>query len=49
MAYELDAQLKPLKHYYLGDPEELPEQKQSLSRGRRDRKNRKTPDPGVLE
>ena len=49
LAYELDAQLKPLKHYYLGDPEELPEQKQSLSRGRRDRKNRKTPDPGVLE
>jgi 2,3-bisphosphoglycerate-dependent phosphoglycerate mutase len=23
LVYELDAQLKPLKHYYLGDPEEV--------------------------
>ena len=23
LVYELDAQLKPVKHYYLGDPEEV--------------------------
>ena len=23
LVYELDAQLKPLKHYYLGDPESV--------------------------
>jgi 2,3-bisphosphoglycerate-dependent phosphoglycerate mutase len=22
LVYELDAELKPIKHYYLGDPEE---------------------------
>jgi hypothetical protein len=37
LVYKVDAQLKPLKHYYLGDSEELPEQQLSLSRGRRDR------------
>jgi 2,3-bisphosphoglycerate-dependent phosphoglycerate mutase len=23
LVYELDADLKPIKHYYLGDPEEI--------------------------
>ncbi len=32
LVYELDAQLKPLSHYYLGDPEEIRKAQEAVAK-----------------
>ena len=32
LVYELDAQLKPISHYYLGDPEEIRKAQEAVAK-----------------
>ena len=32
LVYELDANLKPIKHYYLGDPDEIRKAQQAVAK-----------------